>query len=160
MSDANGKRTARKATEAERRKINRLLDEFCIRDSGTEDEPGECHYINGETDASIARKISPELSEASVSKIRREIFGNFHKPPKPPRQPDAELRAKVDQLHAAVGVLSTALLALALSYNRYMSAINEDSRSVSTAWEKRLWAEPLPAEAPPPVPESFSGGAP
>lgn len=155
MTDGNGKRTPRKATAVEQRKINRLLDEYCRRDSGTEDAPGDCHYINGLSDAAIANMIAPDLNESAVGRIRREVFGNFHKAPKV-RQPDAELKAKVDQLASAIGVLSTALLAQTVAFNRYVTDMGEDRRAVSTAWEAKLWAPALPVDTPAP-PEQAAG---
>ncbi len=149
-TDTTNGRKVRKATTQEVRKINKLLDQFCVRDSGSEEEAGDCHYINGHTDETIAKLVHPDLGGNAVSRIRREIFGNFHKEPRV-RQPDAELKAKVDQQAAQIGTLATALLNVSIVLNRYMADIGEDQRAVSTAWEQKLWAAVPPSDAPPPA---------
>lgn len=150
-----GKKPPRKATEAERRKINRLLDSHMHRLSGTEDEPGEADYMNDMTDAKIAAQVSPELSPSSVANIRLQIFGKF-----PKRQSAeasrsekerAELLAAIDDRmsKAEAMIAGTAarleqmegeILKLAVKYNRAAVELlgeNAEQFTVSTAWERR-----------------------
>lgn len=73
------KRSPRRASHIEIRKIHRLLDQHVRRLSGTEDKPGECEFMNEMTDAKIAAQVATDLPTNSVANIRNQLFGKLHK---------------------------------------------------------------------------------
>jgi hypothetical protein len=155
------RKQTRKATEVERRKINRLLDSHLKRVSGNEDEPGECEYLNDMDDVKIAAMVSPTLSPTSVANIRLQVFGKIHR-----EDPEAialagiraELLALVDDKLTAIVVrmdgfeerlkqMEGVILDLCTKHNRFVTlqCFGDDKWHpaeaerclISTSWERR-----------------------
>lgn len=62
----------RAATTKEIIEINRILSKVIRKN-----KDGTVYYKDGETDESIARKVGNGLSHASISRVRKELFGQL-----------------------------------------------------------------------------------
>lgn len=148
------KKSSRRTTMGEIRKINRLLDEHMKRVTGTEDAPGECEYRNDMTDAKIASLVAADLAPSAIANIRLQIFGKLHRE-NAEASASAQMRAElvahfddrlakhqvsIDGFDGRLKQMEGVLLELAVKFNRFVTAqVGEGSDKfvVSTAWERR-----------------------
>lgn len=117
------RKKSRHATTAEIIACHELLTKYCVRHGD-----GVCHYTDGQTDATIAERIAPDLPESSVSKIRRELFGTLNAPA---AHLDAVLHERVVSIEGRLRAVEAALVAVCTVHNRVAVRMEDDSLCVN-----------------------------